>query len=90
MSLWQFYHKVDQDRPSFIQDVGRLEFAEGSMPLGLSLKAEIAGAAILTYVSQHLWPPIRSGDELECLPSARVSGNMGIVVLSDDSASLGT
>ena len=54
--------------------------------MGLSSKAEIAGAAILTYVSQHLWSPVRSGDKFKCLPSARVSGDTGIVVLSDDSA----
>jgi hypothetical protein len=52
MSLQQFYYKVNPDcPPPFIWDVERLEFTEGPMSLGLCLKAEIASAAILTYVS---------------------------------------
>jgi hypothetical protein len=87
MSLWQFYHKVDRDRlPLLIWNVERLEFTEGSMPLGLSPKAKIAGAAILTYVLRHLWLPVRSGDKLKCLPSSWVSGDMGVMVLSNDLA----
>jgi hypothetical protein len=47
-------------------------------------EGEITSAAILTYVLQHLWPLVELGDEFECLPPSWVSGNAGVMVLSDD------
>jgi hypothetical protein len=91
VSLREFYYEVDRDCfPPFIWDLEGLEFAEGLMSLCLGPETEIASAAILTYVSRHLWPPVGSGDEFECLPSSQVSGDVGVVVLGDDSVFLGT
>jgi hypothetical protein len=88
MSLWEFYYEVNQDcLPLFVWDLEGLEFAKGPMSLCLGLKAEVTSAAILTYVSQHLWPPVGLGDEFKCLPPSRVSGDAGVVVLSNNSVS---
>src|SRR5580704_10595145 len=79
VGFWEFYYEVDRDRlPSFAWDLEGLEFAEGPMPLCLGPKAEIASATVLTYVPRHLRPPVGSGDELECLPPTRVSGDEGV------------
>jgi hypothetical protein len=76
VSFWEFYYDVDQKcLPSFVQDLEGLEFTKGPMSLCLGPKAEITGAAILTYVLQHLWPPVGLGDEFECLPPSQVSGD---------------
>jgi hypothetical protein len=85
MCLWEFYHEVDQNHfPPFIGDVEGLKLAEGLMSWGFGLKAEVAGAAVLTYVSQHLWPPVGLGDKFEHLPFSRVFGDVGVMVLSDN------
>jgi hypothetical protein len=52
VSLWEFYYEVDRDcLPPFIWDLEGLELAEGPMSLCFGLKAEVASATILTYVS---------------------------------------
>jgi hypothetical protein len=87
MSLWEFYYEVDRDCfPLFVWDLEGSEFAKGPMSLCFGLETEIASATILTYVSRHLLPPVGSGDEFECLPSSWVSGDAGVVVLGNDSA----
>jgi hypothetical protein len=87
MSFWEFYYEINRDCfPSFLRDFEGLELAEGPVSLCFGPKAEIAGAAVLTYISRHLWPPVGSRDEFECLPPSWVSGDAGIMVLGNDSA----
>jgi hypothetical protein len=54
--------------------------------LCLDVQTEITGAAILTYVSQHLWPPVGPGDEFEGFPVSWMSGDERVMVLSHDPA----
>jgi hypothetical protein len=52
MSFWEFYYEINRDCfPSFLQDFEGLEFAEGPVSLCFGPKAEIADAAVLTYIS---------------------------------------
>ena len=47
----------------------------------LHLIAEVAVLDILADETQHLWPPVVAGDELQCLEVTGMTSDFGVMVL---------
>ena len=51
---------------------------------GFSPEAHVTSGDIPAYVPGHLWPPVISGDQFQCLPSSGMSSKFGVMTGGQD------
>ncbi len=83
--LWEFNDEVYTDGvPSCLGCRQWLQVAGRKSFVNFRPHTEVAGRRVLTYVPQHLWPPVVAADKFKGLPSPGVSSYSAVVAESHD------
>ena len=78
--LWELDDEVHADRLPGCRWYGKgVQLSNWEVSLSFGVETEVAGGDILAYVPRHLWPPVISRHQFQCLPPSGMSSYLSVM-----------